>query len=85
MRVDDSQRDSMPRKLILTFLIAAPLGVALGFAATFLLSPHAAAGAFNLFLAFIILGALGTVLALRPARHRPVPKATASFATAATA
>ena len=67
----------MYRTLILAFLFAAPLGVALGYAATTLLSPHAAAAAFNGFLALIILGALGTVLSLRPVRSRSIHKASA--------
>ena len=58
----------MYRNLILAFLIAAPFGVAFGFATKWLLSPHAAAGAFNGFLALIILGALGVVIAIRPSR-----------------
>ena len=58
----------MYRNLILAFLIAAPLGVAFGFAAKWLLSPYAAAGAFNGFLALIILGAIGVILAFRPGR-----------------
>ncbi len=72
----------MPRKLIVAFLIAAPLGVALGFAATTFLTPRAAAGVFDIFLALIILGALGTVIALRPARGRTAHKATASLTAA---
>ena len=67
----------MYRTLILAFLLAAPFGVALGYAATALLSPHTAAAAFNGFLALIILGALGTVLSLRPIRGRSIPKASA--------
>ena len=70
MRDPDSQRDRMPHKLSLAFLIAAPFGVALGLIARLMLSPQAAAGALNLFLAFIILGLLGSVLALRPERGR---------------
>ena len=67
----------MPRKLIIAFLIAAPLGVALGFAATSFLAPRAAAEVFDLFLAFIVLGAIGAVLASRPIRGRaPIQKTT---------
>jgi hypothetical protein len=47
----------------------------MGLAATAMLSPHAAAGAFNLFLAFILLGVLGMVLAFRPARSDAAPAA----------
>jgi hypothetical protein len=70
----------MYRNLILAFLIAAPLGVAFGFAAKWLLSPYAAAGAFNGFLALIILGVLGMVLALRPARAKAEHKSSMSLA-----
>ena len=73
----------MPRKLIIAFLIAAPLGVALGFAATAFLTPHAAAGVFNIFLAFVILGAVGTVLAFRPARGKAAHKTTSLSAALA--
>jgi hypothetical protein len=75
----------MPRKLLIAFLTAAPIGVALGFAATNFLSPQAAAGAFDIFLALIILGALGTIIALRPSRSRLLSKPnstlTAAFAS----
>lgn len=63
----------MPRNLILAFLIAAPFGGVFGFAATTLLSPHVAAGAFNLFLGLIVLGALGLVVAFRPVRAAARP------------
>ena len=69
----------MPRKLLIAFLIAAPIGIALGFAATSFLTPRVAAGVFNIFLAFIILGALGTVIALRPSRGRLLSKLTSSL------
>ena len=62
------------------FLIAAPIGVALGFAATFLPTTLAAA-AFDVFLAFIILGALGIVIALRPSQ-RSLPPSKLTFSTA---
>jgi hypothetical protein len=74
----------MPRKLIVAFLVAAPLGVALGFAATTFLTPRVAAGAFDIFLALIILGALGTVIAYRPTRARTASKTTTSLSAAVT-
>lgn len=73
----------MPRKLIIAFLIAAPLGIALGFAATTFLTPRAAADVFDVFLAFVILGAIGTVLAFRPARGKPAHKTTSLSAALA--
>lgn len=72
----------MPRKLLIAFLIAAPIGVALGFAATFL-PPTLAAAAFDVFLAFIILGALGVVIALRPSQ-RTLPPTKLTFSPATT-
>ena len=63
----------MPRKLLIAFLFAAPIGVVLGFAAASFLSPGFAAAAFDMFLAFIILGALGLVIAFRPSQ-RGLPK-----------
>ena len=72
----------MPRKLLIAFLIAAPFGIALGFAATNFLTPRAAAGVFDIFLALIVVGALGTVLALRPSRSRIAPKSTTSLSAA---
>ena len=72
----------MPRKLIIAFLIAAPLGVALGFAATAYLTPRAAAGAFDIFLGLIIVGAVGTVIAFRTARGRTAHKTTTSLSAA---
>ncbi len=74
----------MPRKLLIAFLIAAPFGAALGFAATSFLTPRAAAGAFDIFLALIVVGALGAVLAFRPSRSRIAPKST-TFLSAAVA
>jgi hypothetical protein len=59
----------MPRKLLVAFLIAAPIGVLLGFAAAAFLSPTMAAAAFDMFLAFVIVGALGTVIAFRPSQR----------------
>jgi len=73
----------MARKLLIAFLIAAPFGVALGFAASFL-PPKLAAGAFDMFLAFIILGALGTVIAFRPSQRtlsKHISTLTAAFAS----
>ena len=70
----------MPKKLIVSFLIAAPVGAALGFAATHFLSPREAAGAFDIVLALIILGTLGAVWSLRSQRGRFVHKAAASSA-----
>lgn len=67
----------MPRKLLIAFLIAAPIGVVLGFAATFL-PPTLAAAAFDVFLAFIIIGALGLVIALRPSQ-RAIPPSKLTF------
>jgi hypothetical protein len=77
----DSQRDRMPRKLFIAFLIAAPIGVALGFAAAAFLPPRLAAGAFDMFLASIILGALGTVIAFRPSQ-RTLSKYSSKFVAA---
>ena len=71
----------MPRKFLLAFLIAAPIGVLLGFAAAVLLPPMFAAAAFDLFLAFIIMGVLGLVIAFRPSQ-RSVHKITSSMAAA---
>jgi hypothetical protein len=59
----------MPRKLLIAFLIAAPIGALLGFAAAAFLPPPLAAAAFDMFLAFIIVGALGTVIAFRPSQR----------------
>ena len=70
----------MPRKLLIAFLIAAPIGVVLGFAATFL-PPTLAAAAFDVFLAFIILGALGVVIALRPSQ-RTLPRTKLTYSPA---
>jgi len=73
----------MTRKLLIAFLIAAPIGVALGFAAAAFLPPMLAAGAFDMFLAFIILGVLGIVIALRPSQRalsKQISTFTAAFA-----
>ena len=72
------------RKLLIAFLIAAPFGVALGFAAAALLPPKLAAGAFDMFLAFIILGALGTIIAFRPSQRalsKHISTLTSAFAS----
>lgn len=68
----------MPRKLLIAFLIAAPFGVLLGLAAANFLPPTMAAAAFDMFLAFIIVGALGLVIAYRPSQ-RALHKITSSM------
>ncbi|MBI1211174.1 MAG: hypothetical protein GC190_06900 [Alphaproteobacteria bacterium] len=70
----------MRRKLLVAFVLAAPIGALLGFAAA-LLPPTLAAAAFDMFLACAIVGALGLVIAFRPSQ-RSVARTTSSSVAA---